>query len=264
MAEKAVSVEKLTRFKTKADTRYAYKSHSHGNSEITGIDASKITSGTISIDRLPAGALERLVTVADDASRLKLTTANVQLGDTVQVTSTGKMYFVIDESKLNAEAGYKEYTAGTATSVPWSGVTNKPNRAGSSTDGGSANSAVKLDTSSAGSATQPVYFSGGKPVAGTYTLGKSVPSDAKFTDTTYSNMSAATATAAGKSGLVPAPAAGKQSQYLRGDGTWATPTNTAYSAATTSAAGLMSAADKTKLDNLTWATDAEIDAIFAA
>ena len=35
----------------------------------------------------------------------------------------------------------------------------------------------------AGSATQPVYFSGGVPVACTHTLGKSVPADAKFTDT---------------------------------------------------------------------------------
>lgn len=49
---------------------------------------------------------------------------------------------------------------------------------------GNASTATAL-TSSAGSATQPVYFSGGKPVATTYTLGKSVPSDAKFTDTTY-------------------------------------------------------------------------------
>lgn len=57
--------------------------------------------------------------------------------------------------------------------------------AGSSTVGGSAKSAVKLDTTTAGSATQPVYFSGGKPVATTYSLNKTVPSDAKFTDTTY-------------------------------------------------------------------------------
>ena len=56
--------------------------------------------------------------------------------------------------------------------------------AGSSSAGGSATSAVKLD-SSAGSATQPVYFSGGKPVACSYTLGKSVPSNAVFTDTVY-------------------------------------------------------------------------------
>ena len=48
------------------------------------------------------------------------------------------------------------------------------------------------------------------------------------TDTTYSNMTAATSSAAGKAGLVPAPAAGKQAQFLRGDGTWATPTNTTY------------------------------------
>ena len=55
--------------------------------------------------------------------------------------------------------------------------------AGSGSAGGSANSAVKLDTSTAGSTTQPVYFSGGKPVAIGYTIAKSVPADAKFTDT---------------------------------------------------------------------------------
>lgn len=57
--------------------------------------------------------------------------------------------------------------------------------AGSSSAGGSANSSVKLDTATAGSATQPVYFTGGKPAACSYTLGKSVPSNAVFTDTTY-------------------------------------------------------------------------------
>lgn len=47
---------------------------------------------------------------------------------------------------------------------------------------GNSASATKL-TSSAGSATQPVYFNDGKPVATTYTLNKTVPADAKFTDT---------------------------------------------------------------------------------
>lgn len=47
---------------------------------------------------------------------------------------------------------------------------------------GNANTATAL-TSSAGSSTQPIYFSGGKPVACAYTLSKSVPADAKFTDT---------------------------------------------------------------------------------
>lgn len=37
------------------------------------------------------------------------------------------------------------------------------------------------------------------------------------------NMKGATASAAGTAGLVPAPAAGAQAKYLRGDGTWQTP-----------------------------------------
>lgn len=58
--------------------------------------------------------------------------------------------------------------------------------AGSSTTGGSASSAIKLD-SNAGSAIQPIYFSGGKPVATTYSLETSVPSNAVFTDTHYTS-----------------------------------------------------------------------------
>lgn len=45
----------------------------------------------------------------------------------------------------------------------------------------------------------------------------------------HSTFKAATASAAGGSGLVPAPAAGENTEYLRGDGTWAVPTNTTYS-----------------------------------
>ncbi|MBR5791398.1 MAG: hypothetical protein IKY40_06720, partial [Phascolarctobacterium sp.] len=56
------------------------------------------------------------------------------------------------------------------------------------------------------------------------------------TNTTYSTMGAATSSAAGTSGLVPAPAAGKQASFLRGDGTWVVPTNTTYTAMTASEA----------------------------
>lgn len=94
---------------------------------LANFDASKITSGTISIDRLPKAALERLIVVADDMARFALTTATAQSGDTVKVTSTGKMYLIKDESKLNSEDGYEPYTASSASSVPWSGVTGKPN-----------------------------------------------------------------------------------------------------------------------------------------
>lgn len=59
------------------------------------------------------------------------------------------------------------------------------------------------------------------------------------TNTTYKIMTGATASAAGQAGLVPAPAAGKQGQYLRGDGQWLTPPNTTYSQATADKLGLV-------------------------
>lgn len=243
---------------------------------LANFDASKIASGTISIDRLPKAALERLVVVADDTARFALTTATVQSGDTVKVTSTGKMYLIKDESKLNSEDGYEPYTASQASSVPWSGVTGKPStftpptssatvlggiKVGYTTSG--KNYKVQLDSSGNAYVNVPWtdnnttyneatadtlglvkigYASNGKnyPVAldGNGKMYVNVPwTD---TNTTYTNMGAASASAAGKAGLVPAPAAGAQAKYLRGDGTWQTPPNTTYSnmgGATSSAAG---------------------------
>lgn len=59
------------------------------------------------------------------------------------------------------------------------------------------------------------------------------------TDTTYEVMTGATASAAGQAGLVPAPAAGQQTRYLRADGQWMTPPNQTYSKATADALGLV-------------------------
>ena len=56
-------------------------------------------------------------------------------------------------------------------------------------------------------------------------------------------MTGATTSAAGSAGAVPAPAAGSIYRFLRADGSWATPPN-----ASTSAAGYMTAADKTKMN----------------
>lgn len=287
---------------------------------LANFDASKIASGTISIDRLPKAALERLVVVADDTARFALTTATVQSGDTVKVTSTGKMYLIKDESKLSSEDGYEPYTASQASSVPWSGVTGKPStftpptssatvlggiKVGYTTSG--KNYKVQLDSSGNAYVNVPWtdnnttyneatadtlglvkigYASNGKNYAvllangkmyvnvpwtdnnTTYTQatsdklglvkigysanGKNYPvvldGNGKMyvnvpwtdTNTTYTNMGAASASAAGEAGLVPAPAAGAQAKYLRGDGTWQTPPNTTYSnmgGATSSAAG---------------------------
>lgn len=287
---------------------------------LANFDASKITSGTISIDRLPKAALERMVVVADDTARFKLTTATAQVGDTVKVTATNKMYLVKDDSKLNTEAGYEPYTASSASSVPWSGVTDKPSTfapptAAASTLGGvkvgytTSGKNYKLQVDASGNAFVNVpwtdnnttynqatadtlglvkigYSSSGKNYAvsldsngkmyvnvpwtdnnttyaqatsdnlglvkiGYSANGKNYPvaldGSGKMyvnvpwtdTNTTYSNMGAATSSTAGKAGLVPAPAAGEQASFLRGDGTWVVPTNTTYAKANTSTLGLV-------------------------
>lgn len=77
---------------------------------------------------------------------------------------------------------------GTAVSVNGSGnatlklpSTIKASLSGNATSATSATSATKL-TTSAGSSSQPIYFSDGKPVACTYSLNKTVPANAVFTD----------------------------------------------------------------------------------
>ena len=83
-------------------------------------------SGLVPITQIPPAALERLVIVADQAARFALTTATVQNGDTVKQVDTDVMYFVSDDTNLNNASGYTIYTAGTASSVPWSGITGIP------------------------------------------------------------------------------------------------------------------------------------------
>lgn len=83
-----------------------------------------------------------------------------------------------------------------------------------------ATMAIKLGSSDVGGETQPLYLSSGEPTACTYTLAKSVPSDAVFTDTTYNVFTGADGTDAGSMGLVPAPLATDNNKFLKGDGTW--------------------------------------------
>lgn len=91
----------------------------------TSFDASAITSGTIALERLPKGALERLFIVSSENDAMR---ADCQEGDTVQVTgNNNKMYFCVNGSATTFANKFREYTAGAATSVPWSGVTGRPN-----------------------------------------------------------------------------------------------------------------------------------------
>ena len=91
---------------------------------------------------------------------------------------------------------------------------------------------------------------GNADTVGGHTVEANVPANAVFTDTKPVVMKGASASAAGSAGYAPAPAAGDQAKYLRADGTWQTPPNTTYAEATQSRAGLMSAADKKKVDTM--------------
>ena len=148
---------------------------------------------------------------ADTVLRLSTTEATGSVSQGVYVDSNGVVQVCDAVTSTYSSSGTAPVN-GTAVASAISGLQ-------------SASTAVKHTTSTAaGSATQPVYVaSDGTATATTYSLGKSVPSDAVFTDTTYSDFTGANGTNAGVHGLVPAPSATDNTKYLKGDGTWATP-----------------------------------------
>ena len=78
----------------------------------------------------------------------------------------------------------------------------------------------KLGSTTVGSNIQPIYINNGNPVAIEYTISKSVPADAKFTDTTYNEFIGATSTVDGSSGLVKKPTINDRNKFLKGNGNW--------------------------------------------
>lgn len=87
--------------------------------------------------------------------------------------------------------------------------------------------------------------------AGTFTANSSSDTTIALTDTTYSDFGGATSSVAGSAGLVPAPTTSDPDKFLKGDGTWDTPTDTTYSAGTNvqiSAGNVISATDTTYSD----------------
>lgn len=164
---------------------------------LANIDASKITSGTLNADRLPeipiskipAAALERLFVVDSQSAAMSLT---IQEGDVVQIGSGGPMYFCVSESASTFATKFKEFTAGSATSVPWSGVTNAPtklsqftNDSGFTTNKGTVTSVAMSVPTGLSISGSPITASG--TLALSYTSGFSIPSTAKQTnwDTAY-------------------------------------------------------------------------------
>lgn len=70
--------------------------------------------GVISLANIPKGAQERLVVVPNEKARKTLTKEQIQAGDTCKEQDTGKMYFVVDDSKLATDEGWEVYSAGSA------------------------------------------------------------------------------------------------------------------------------------------------------
>lgn len=161
---------------TKNSGDYAAASHSHDDRYYTESEMNSKLGGKV--DNTESGC---------NALMTKLTT-------TWTATPTDDTYFIRQDTAGGASFGRVKfstlwsYIKGKSDSTyqakgSYAAANHSHNYAGSGSAGGSANSAVKLDTATAGSTTQPVYFSGGKPVAIGYTIAKSVPADAKFTDT---------------------------------------------------------------------------------
>lgn len=167
------------------------------NSTLNSFDASKITSGTLNADRLPeipiskipAAAMERLYVVESQSAAMSLT---IQEGDVVQIGSGGPMYFCVSESAPTFATKFKVFTAGAATSVPWSGVTNAPtklsqftNDSGFTTNKGTVTSVAMSVPTGLSISGSPITASG--TLALSYTSGYSIPTTAKQTnwDTAY-------------------------------------------------------------------------------
>lgn len=130
---------------------------------------------------------------------------------------TGKIYVNLNDSKTYRWSGSAYAVISETLALGETSSTAYPGNKGAANASDIAK--IKDGTTVVPKATSAANVNG-------YTVAANVPAGARFTDTTYSDMKGATGSAAGTHGLVPAPAAGKNGQFLRGDGTWASPANT--------------------------------------
>lgn len=167
---------------------------------LTGIDSAVIAS-VDATDFIKDGMVEG-VSFAPETKILTITFN----------TESGKEDIEVDLSDL-----VDTYTAGT-------GITITGNSIAVNTSTIATVASVNKVKTTANTAVQTVSASGTAPL----TLSASKTGTAVTVSGSVAEMKAATASAAGSAGIVPAPTAGKQASFLRGDGTWAVPTNTTY------------------------------------
>ena len=184
-----------------------------GNISITGLPTQTGNNGKFLTTNGSAASWTTLTTVAttgnysDLVGKPGITTSIVEDSGAL-LTSGGAFTNLITKVEAGATANKIDITkAGSKSTITINNVAN-------------ATTASKLSSTTVGGTTQPIYLSNGTATALAYTIAKSVPADAVFTDTTYDVFTGATSSAAGTAGLVKAPAAGDQNKYLQGNGEW--------------------------------------------
>lgn len=132
-----------------------------------GSDASWATLATVAT----SGSYNDL----DDKPTIPTTTSSITSGSTAALTSGGAYTNLVTKVEAGDTANKIKVTkAGSPSTITIDNVAN-------------ATTASKLGSNTIGGTTQPIYLNAGTPTVLDYTIEKSVPADALFTDHTYSN-----------------------------------------------------------------------------
>lgn len=256
----------------------ANSSHTHAAADITSVNASAIT-GTIAAANLPSfvdDVLEGYYN-ASDSKFYKNYDASAKTYSDAYTGETGKIYVNLNDNKTYRWGGSayvvisETIALGETSSTAYRGDRGKAAYDHAAAKGSAfASGLYKITTNAQGHVTgatavrksditglgipaqDTVYThptsSGNKHIPSGGAAGQFLKWSADGTavwaadnNTTYSNFKGATSSAAGGSGLVPAPATGAANRYLRSDGTWQVPpdnnTWNALKGATADAAG---------------------------
>lgn len=200
-----------------AYTHPSYTAKSSGLYKVT-VDSTGHVSGTAAVAKADITALG---IPAQDTTYSSKTAASG--GTDVSLVTTGEKYTWNSKTntrvKGNAESSYRTGDVNlTAANIGAAAATHY-HAAGDVTSG--TFDAARIPSLAAGKITSGTFDAARIPSLNASKIGSGTLAAARLPA-----MTGATASAAGTQGAVPAPAAGKQAQFLRGDGTWATPTDT--------------------------------------
>ena len=172
----------------------------------------------ISIDTSVVAELSDLPTQTSDLANdgSDGTSTYVEADELATVATSGDYSDLINTPVIPAAQVNSDWNANSGVSQ----ILNKPSLAAVATSGNYSDLSGTPTIPTVNDATLTIQQNGTS--VGTFTANASSNATISLTDTTYSAMTGATSGAAGASGLVPAPAAGDNDKYLKGDGTWGT------------------------------------------